>query len=88
MIKYEFATGEVIEIDIPDELEEVIIEIEKAQYKKNRVETMRHSSIEDKEKQGVQFKDNCEDVIKIIELMMNLNPYIRQWINCSHSNRN
>ncbi|WP_035288048.1 sigma-70 family RNA polymerase sigma factor [Clostridium sp. KNHs214] len=67
MIKYEFATGEVIEIEVPAEVEEVIIEIEKIEYNKNRAETRRHNSIADMEEQGFQFKDKSSDIEAIAE---------------------
>lgn len=67
MIKYEFATGEVIEIEVPAEVAEVIIEIEKIEYNKNRAETCRHNSIADMEEQGFQFEDKSSDIESIAE---------------------
>ena len=42
-IKYEFITGEVVEIEVPDYMGEVSIEIEKQDYNLNRKETRRHN---------------------------------------------
>ena len=45
LIKYEFATGEVVEIDVPEDIGNVIIEIEHNNYNSNRKETRRHESL-------------------------------------------
>jgi hypothetical protein len=41
-IKYEFLNGEVMEIEVDDALGEIVVEIEKTEYNKNRKETRRH----------------------------------------------
>ena len=66
-IKYEFITGEVVEIEVPDYMGEVSIEIEKQDYNLNRKETCRHNSIEVMEEQGSQFKDYRIDILDEIE---------------------
>ena len=66
-IKYEFITGEVVEIEVPDYMGEVSIEIEKQDYNLNRKETRRHNSIEVMEEQGSQFKDYRIDILDEIE---------------------
>lgn len=58
-ITYEFLTGEVVEVDVPDEIGEVSIEIDRDTYNTNRKETRRHSSIFSMEESGVQFEDKA-----------------------------
>lgn len=61
-ITYEFLTGEVVEVDVPDEIGEVSIEIDRDTYNSNRKETRRHSSIFSMEESGAQFEDNAYNV--------------------------
>ncbi|HBC96081.1 MAG TPA: sigma-70 family RNA polymerase sigma factor [Clostridium sp.] len=63
-IKYESATGEVIEIETSNYIGDVIIKIEKETYNSNRRETRRHNSIENMEEQGIQFQDKNTDIYK------------------------
>ena len=65
--KYISVTGEVIEIEVPAELEEVILEVEESQEKKNRAETRRHKSISYMEEQGFQFEDKFYDLGSAVE---------------------
>lgn len=66
-IKYEFLTGETLEIEVSDEIAEVAIEIERETYNSNRRETRRHNSIEDMQSLGVQFKDIESDTANMVE---------------------
>ena len=65
--KYAFVTGEVIEIEISDDIAEVVIEIEKNTYNSNQRERRRHYSIDDMQEHGLQFEDRGVDLITIIE---------------------
>ena len=66
-IKYEFVTGEVVEIEVAEYLGEVSIEIERKDYNLNHKESRRHNSIEVMEEQGKQFKDYRIDILDEIE---------------------
>lgn len=66
-IKYEFVTGEVVEIEVAEYLGEVSIEIERKDYNLNHKESRRHNSIEVMEEQGKQFKDCRIDILDEIE---------------------
>lgn len=44
LIKYEFSTGEAVEIEVSEDIGNVIIEIEHDDYNCNRKETRRHES--------------------------------------------
>ena len=66
-IKYEFVTGEVIEIEVSNSIGEVSIEIDKGIYNSNRKETRRHNSIELMGEQGIQLKDYKIDVLNEVE---------------------
>ncbi|MDP4177157.1 MAG: hypothetical protein Q8900_02300 [Bacillota bacterium] len=55
-IKYEFVTGETVEIEVPDDICEVLIEIEKYDYNSDYRETRRHNSIEDQQGQDIQYE--------------------------------
>ena len=56
-IKYQFQTGESVEIEVSDQLAEVSIEIDRDMQNGNRRETRRHNSISRMEDAGVQFAD-------------------------------
>jgi RNA polymerase sigma factor (sigma-70 family) len=66
-IKYEFVTGEIIELDVTEDIGEIVIEIERDTYNSNRRETRRHNSLEEMNNQGLQFKDNEADILSIVE---------------------
>lgn len=65
--KYVSVTGELIEIEVPVELEEVILEIEESQEKKNRAETRRHNSFDEMLENRVQFEDRFYDLLSVVE---------------------
>ena len=65
--KYEFVTGEVIEVEISGDIAEVILEMEMEDYKSNRRETRRHNSIDSMKENAFQFEDETIDVISIFE---------------------
>ena len=56
-IKYQFLTGETVEINVPDHIGEVCIEIDRDTQNSNRRETRRHNSNSCMEDAGVQFAD-------------------------------
>jgi len=66
-IKYEFVTGELVEIEVPKTMEKVIVDFDKELKNSVRRETRRHSSVEDLEGQGAQFADERVDIPGFIE---------------------
>ena len=63
IIKYDFLcklTGEVMEIEVNDELGKVVEEIEKEEFKNNRTETRRHICISELEEQGYYIADDSD----------------------------
>ena len=65
--RYEFVTGEVIEIDVPEKFEKVMIEIDKDICRCNRRETMRHTSLEVLQRKGVQLSEGPSgDVVSML----------------------
>ncbi|WP_346935659.1 sigma-70 family RNA polymerase sigma factor [Clostridium sp.] len=66
-IKYEFITGEVQKVDIPDELINVVMDMERQVHNNNRNERRRHNSLEEMEEHGFQFKSNDMEVTEVIE---------------------
>lgn len=66
-IKYEFLIGQIVEIEVSDEFNEVLIAIEKDVYNSNHRETRRHNSIAGMEDKGVQFYDKGMDIPGLIE---------------------
>ena len=66
-ITYEFLNGETVEVEAPDEVGELLIEIERDTYNGDRKETRRHSSIFVMEEQGVQFEDKAHNVESALE---------------------
>lgn len=67
-IKYEFVTGEVVEIEVENAVGEISIEIERDINNNNRRETRRHNSIEDMQLQGTQIADGKSTVTTFIEI--------------------
>ena len=66
-IKYESVTGEVMEIDVPNEVAEVCIEIEDSTKKQERRETRRHVLLSELEAKGVQVSENTDIEANTIE---------------------
>ena len=65
-IKYQDATGHLIEIEVTDAIGEVSIEIDKEMANSNRRETRWHNSISRMEEAGVQFADESIDVAELL----------------------
>lgn len=70
-IKYEFMTGERLELEVDDNIGEIIIEMEKTQSRRNRTETRRHNSLEfmQESREGylpMQFADERTDIEQIM----------------------
>ncbi|MBP2655624.1 MAG: sigma70-ECF: polymerase sigma factor, sigma-70 family [Firmicutes bacterium] len=66
-IKYEFLTGETVEIEAPDSVVEVSIEIDRAIYKNDRREKRRHNSIEALAEHGIQIADCSNEIAATVE---------------------
>ncbi|MBS4931811.1 MAG: sigma-70 family RNA polymerase sigma factor [Clostridiales bacterium] len=66
-IKYESVTGEVMEIDVPNEVAEICIEIEDSTKKQERKETRRHILLSVLEAKGVQMSENADIEADTIE---------------------
>ena len=65
-IKYQDATGNLIEIEVSEVIGEVSIEIDKQMANSNRRETRWHNSISRMEEAGVQFADESIDVAELL----------------------
>ncbi|MBP2654581.1 MAG: sigma70-ECF: polymerase sigma factor, sigma-70 family [Firmicutes bacterium] len=66
-IKYEFLNGETVEIEAPDSVVEVSIEIDRAIYKNDRREKRRHNSIEALAEPGIQIADSSSEIAATVE---------------------
>jgi len=66
-IKYEFVTGETVEIEVSDNIGEVMVQIDRDIYRSNRRETNKHNSVEMLEEKGVQLSDESIDIPFFIE---------------------
>ena len=66
-IKYEFATGEVIEIEVEETIEDVVIKLEREEYNGNRKETRRHVSYSDDNDKKEALVDKTANVEVIAE---------------------
>ena len=67
IIKYEFVTGESLEIEVEDNIGEVSIELDRDIYNSDHRETRRHNSVETMQEQGNQLTDGSADIPTIIE---------------------
>lgn len=70
-IKYEFVTGEKLEIEVEDNIGEMVVELEVIQSRRNRTETRRHNSFESMQEQRPgynprQFIDEKADIEQYI----------------------
>lgn len=70
-IKYEFVTGEKLEIEVEDNIGEIVVEMEVLQSRRNRAETRRHNSLESMQEQRPgrnprQFIDEKADIEQYI----------------------
>ncbi len=79
-IKYESVTGEIIEVEVPDDIAEVCIEIDRETQNSNHTETRRHKSIERLAEQGVQLSGKTNIEIEVIEsqLIENLRNALKE----------
>ncbi len=66
-IRYEFLTGEIFEIEVPESIGEVAIAIDRDIYNGDRRETRRHNSINNMEEKGVQLSDDSTDIPTLFE---------------------
>ncbi len=66
-IKYESVTGEIMEINVSSEVEEILIEIENDTKKKERKEKRKHISLSVLESKGIQVSENTDIQMNIIE---------------------
>jgi len=66
-VKYEFLTGEIVEVEVPNDIGEVSIELGRDTYNSDRRETRRHNSVEKLQAQGIQMADGSVDLVSIIE---------------------
>lgn len=66
-VKYEFVTGEIVNVEVPDTIGEVSIELNRVIYNSDHKETRRHHSVENLQEQGIQLIDQNVDIISTIE---------------------
>ena len=66
-IKYEFANGEVIELEVEEAVGSVVIELERDEHNGNRRETRRHESYCDDNDKQETLVDKSVDVIAEVE---------------------
>ncbi|CQR74997.1 RNA polymerase sigma factor [Sporomusa ovata DSM 2662] len=66
-IKYEFVTGETVEIEVEENIGEVMAQIDRDIYRSNRRETNKHNSVEALEDKGIQLADESMDIPFFIE---------------------
>jgi RNA polymerase sigma-70 factor (ECF subfamily) len=66
-IKYEFLTGETMEIEVSEPIGKVLIGIDKEAKNSDRRETRRHNSIDALTELGVQLAASSEELTDSIE---------------------
>jgi RNA polymerase sigma factor (sigma-70 family) len=64
---FKFVTGEIVEVEVDQELGKAMIEMERVEYNANRKETRRHTSLSALEENGCQFPDTTIDIHSFIE---------------------
>lgn len=66
-IKYEFVTGESVEIEVMDSVAEVAAAIDRDIKNNNRRERRIHSSVEELAENGIQLADDRADIHSAVE---------------------
>lgn len=66
-IKYEYVTGETVEIEVQDNIAKVAIEMDRDIRNSNRRETGKHNSVEELADKGTQLSDDRVDIPSFIE---------------------
>ncbi len=59
-IKYEFVTGEVLEIEVEDSMGEVLLEFDRQERNNDRRETRRHMSLDGMDFEGETFRAEAD----------------------------
>lgn len=80
-IKYEFVTGETLEIEVSDDIGEVSIELDREIYNSNKRETRRHKSYSDNNDKMEVLEDlsvNVEAAVESNVIKENLSKAISQ----------
>ena len=54
-ITYKFVTGEVAEVEVPEEIGAVIVDLDRLEYNNDHKETRRHYSLEGKVYEGMDY---------------------------------
>ena len=67
IIEYKFVTGEMIEIEVPDEIGEVSITIDRDIYNSDHRETRRHESYSNDSDKQETLVDKSADVLGAVE---------------------
>ena len=60
-IKYEFVTGEVVEVEVSEELGAIIVDLDRREYNNNKKETRRHCTLSSLGEDGKWLADPYSD---------------------------
>lgn len=66
-IKYQFVTGDSVEIEVPDSIGKVAVRADMDIQNNNRKETRKHKSLEKLHENGTQLSDENADIHSIFE---------------------
>lgn len=67
IIKYQFANGEVSEIEVDEDLHSVLIELDRKEYNINHKETRRHTSLDNGNEDGQWISTYDKDLNTLFE---------------------
>ena len=67
-IRYQFANGDVSEIEVDDALGEVLLDLDRQEYNNNRKETRRHYSLESRIYEGEDYGSEDENLRRFADL--------------------
>ena len=65
-VKYEFATGEVVEVEVDEKIGKVIVELDREEFNNNQTETRRHCTISVLGDEGEWMLDKSQDPYEIV----------------------
>lgn len=66
-IKYEFLTGEIVEVEVPEAIGEVAVALDRDIFNSNRRERRRHNSMENMQEKGHQLQDKRSNILFLLE---------------------
>lgn len=66
-VRYEFANGEISEIEVDESLGELLVDFDRRQYNNDHKETRRHVSLDGMDYEGGLFASSADPLAEVLE---------------------